>query len=74
MKKQPEKIFIKPAKDGAVVRIPERGNRQLKAEGEFVVPSNYWIRRLSHGDVKEATPPAPAKKNPGGGAGGSNNT
>ncbi len=59
-KQQPQKIFIQPAAKDLVVRIPERGNRQLKAEGEFVTPGTYWTRRLSHGDVKLATPPKKA--------------
>lgn len=43
------KIFIKPKGDMKVVK-PETA-LHLKAEGEYVEQSTYWLRRISDGDV-----------------------
>jgi hypothetical protein len=52
-----EKIFVKPAKVGAVVRHPEKPQHKLAQQGEWVVLSNQWRRYLRNGDVVEVTPP-----------------
>lgn len=43
------KICIKP-KDGLKIVKPETG-LHLKAEGEHVIQSTYWLKRLAEGDV-----------------------
>ena len=58
------KIKIKP-KDGLKVVHPD-SKRAIAAEGEEVVQSSYWLRRLADGDVllveqKEETKAQPAK-------------
>jgi hypothetical protein len=53
-------IFIKPATEGAVVRMPERAMRPLAATGEAVDNSFFWQRRLLHGDVVKADAEAAA--------------
>lgn len=52
-----EKIFVRPAKAGAVVRHPEKQQHKLAQEGEWVVCTNQWKRYLRNGDVVLATPP-----------------
>lgn len=42
------RIFVKPAPDKKV-RKPVNGH--LKAEGEWVNPESYWLRRINDGDV-----------------------
>ena len=42
-------ISIKPAK--ADVQVPKPDGSKLKAEGEIVKRSAYWVRRLNDGDV-----------------------
>ncbi|AZQ10162.1 DUF2635 domain-containing protein [Shewanella khirikhana] len=44
-------IFIKPAKSAVPVRKP--GGDYLKADGEKVERSAFWVRRLNDGDVIE---------------------
>ncbi|OPY15612.1 MAG: hypothetical protein A4E66_00016 [Syntrophus sp. PtaB.Bin001] len=51
----PDQMFLKPAKDGLLVRDPDTG-KALAAEGEYKPRSTYWIRRLKTGDVIAATP------------------
>jgi len=55
-----DKIFIKPAKAGAIVRHPET-MRPLAQEGEWVTDSTQWQRYLRHGDIVLADE-KPAKK------------
>lgn len=54
------RIFIKPApqpepKKGEEALPPRKVrkpvNGHLKAEGEWVNPESYWLRRISDGDV-----------------------
>ena len=52
--------FLKPAK-GLLVRL-EDCTRHLFAEGEHIVMSSYWRKRLRVADVTEAQPPKPAKE------------
>ena len=55
-----ETQYLKPAA-GMLVRL-EDATRHLFAEGENVVMSAYWRRRVRDGDVTEAKPPKPAKE------------
>ena len=58
-------MFIKPAA-GLKVRVD--AGRLLAEEGEEVVDSVYWQRRLRDGDVVLAEPPQqPSAGNPGAG-------
>lgn len=43
------KIFVKP-KSGMTVVKPETA-QHLSAEGEHVIQSSYWLRRIADGDV-----------------------
>ena len=52
--------FLKPGK-GLLVRL-EDATRHLFAEGEHVVMSTYWRRRVRDGDVTEAKPLKSAKE------------
>ena len=52
--------FLKPAR-GLLVRL-EDTSRHLFQEGENIIMSAYWRRRLRDGDVTEAKPPKPAKE------------
>lgn len=49
-------IFIKPAKDGLIVRDPIT-TRPLDAEGESKPRNKHWLRRLKDKDVVEAKRP-----------------
>jgi hypothetical protein len=59
------RIFVKPApqKDGSALKVRKLQNGHLAAEGEWVNPETYWLRRIADGDVVRATPAAakPAK-------------
>lgn len=57
-------LFIKPAKEGAVVRFPDNPARKLLAKGEKVEPGTYWTRRILDGSVvdPEAVKKAAAAK------------
>lgn len=56
-------MFVKPAPHPEVpeaqrkVRIPHT-HALLSNDGEEVPESAFWLRRLKHGDVVRATPPA----------------
>lgn len=54
-----EQIYLIP-KTGLRVVNPETG-RALPAEGAFVNPGSYWIRRVNDGDVSEGRPPRQPK-------------
>jgi hypothetical protein len=54
-------MFLKPAKEGLIVRHPET-KRPLRQEGEEVKKSSYWLRRLKEGSVIEASKKADFKK------------
>ncbi|MFT8785458.1 DUF2635 domain-containing protein [Gluconobacter oxydans] len=47
-------MFVKPA-DGRAVRWPG-SMRLLKATGENVSETSFWLLALHHGDVVEASP------------------
>lgn len=57
------KRFIKPAREGLLVRQPASG-RALPAEGAWVHWSGYWVRRKKEGSVVDAKPPTKAKAKP----------
>lgn len=46
-----ERLHLKPAQPGYIVRIPEAGFRKLPDEGEEVVVNAYWRQRLADADV-----------------------
>lgn len=50
-----ERLYIKPARKGLVVRDPET-MRPLAEGGEHKPRNSHWIRRLNDGDVVNATP------------------
>ncbi|MDP3611126.1 MAG: DUF2635 domain-containing protein [Rubrivivax sp.] len=54
------RIFIKPKTqaDGVTLKVRKPVNGHLRAEGEWVNPESYWLRRIKDGDVAEATTPA----------------
>jgi hypothetical protein len=47
------KINIKPKDKDTKVRMPEFGGRYLAEDGESVMVSTYWTRRLRTGEVVE---------------------
>jgi Protein of unknown function (DUF2635) len=51
------KIFVKPTKPGAVVRLPQNPTSQVPPEGAWVKRNAYWLRRLRDGSVIETDPP-----------------
>jgi hypothetical protein len=51
------RIFVKPAREGLIVRHPEKMKHVLAPEGEWVNRSNQWLRYIAHGDVIEVAPP-----------------
>lgn len=55
-----EKMFIKPSREGLVVRDPMLAMQPLPAEGAWKPCDSYWTRRLIAGDVVETAPPADA--------------
>jgi len=57
---QKSKRYIKPAREGLVVRQPKNG-RPLPAEGAEVDWSGYWVRLKAEGSIVEAKPPTKTK-------------
>jgi hypothetical protein len=53
-----KQLHLKPA-EGALVRHPD--GRRLADEGETVIDSPHWQRRLAAGDVVETKPAKAAK-------------
>jgi len=60
MKDQIQKLHLKPAREGLLVRHPQT-KRPLKKEGEEVNKSTYWLRRLKEGSVVEVNKKVEAK-------------
>lgn len=60
------RIFIKPKTqaDGVTLKVRKPVNGHLRAEGEWVNPESYWLRRIKDGDVVEATAPADSASAP----------
>ena len=64
-------MFLKPAKEGLIVRHPKT-KRPLNQGGEEVTKSTYWLRRIKDGSVIETkkaaaqTATAQPKKKDGG--------
>jgi len=54
-------MHVKPA-EGRAVRIPERANALMPAEGCEVPRNVYWTRRLAEGDVLEVKTATPKGK------------
>lgn len=52
-----KRIFVKPARQGLIVRHPEKMKHVLSQEGEWVTRNNQWLRYIAHGDVIEVAPP-----------------
>lgn len=48
-----ETFFIKPAREGLIVRDPVTG-APLNVDGEIKSRDAHWLRRLAAGDVVEA--------------------
>jgi len=44
-------MFVKPAKEGLIVRDPDEKYRPIPASGKQVKKNAYWLRRLRDGDV-----------------------
>ena len=61
MTTRPNRLFLRPAVPGAVVRDPHT-KRALPADGGGVEARSDGRRRLRDGDAAEATPPQPASK------------
>jgi len=53
-------MYVKPATPDLKVSDPERGGH-LPASGDEVPSTEYWRRRLTAGDVIDATPPRTGK-------------
>ncbi len=47
------KFTIKPSREGLKVPYPMSGTRFLSADGDSVLKSSYWIRRIMQGDAVE---------------------
>lgn len=61
MKKQKEKIYVKPA-EGKKVRLPASLNGALMPEEGMLVPDDsYWRRRQRGGDVIKCKAPTKPK-------------
>jgi len=58
-----DKRFVKPAREGLVVRHPRNG-RPLPDEGDWVEWNRYWARRLAEESVVKAEPPKKPKAKP----------
>lgn len=55
------RIFIKPTpqpEGQPALKVRKPVNGHLAAEGEFVNPESYWLRRIKDGDVVKADPSA----------------
>lgn len=60
----PEKVFLKPARPGLVVRDPAT-MEPLPDAGAYKSPSIYWKRRIREGSVILDDPPKNPKKTDG---------
>jgi len=50
VKKEQEKVFLKPGRPGLIVRDP-RTLKPLAEDGEEKPKTNYWLRRIRCGDA-----------------------
>jgi hypothetical protein len=52
-------MFVKPSKQGLVIRRPEikKGNNILPDMGADVPENSYWLRRLKSGEVVKVQSP-----------------
>jgi hypothetical protein len=62
-----EKIFVKPKEKVLVRNADKPGAPHIKADGEWVIPSQYIMRRMRDGDLLRATPPADPEAKPAAG-------
>lgn len=53
-------LFLKPGRDGLLVRDPVTG-KPLDPNGETKPRNSYWLRRISDGDAVKAKPTKSAK-------------
>lgn len=56
-----ERIYVKPANDKTIVRMPEKDFKHMPAAGAWVRRNAYYIRRMNEGSVVSAKPPAKVK-------------
>lgn len=55
------KLFLKP-KEGVLVRNADKpGHPHIKADGEWLKPTRYILRRMRDGDLIKSKPPEAAK-------------
>lgn len=52
-------VYLKPERPNLIVRKPDT-RLPLAADGEYVVMTAYWKRRLADGDVVRGKPPKSA--------------
>mgnify|MGYP001466192946 CR=1 FL=1 len=59
-----ERVFLKPARDGLLIRDPNN-RTTLPAEGAEVNLTRYYQRRINDGDVVIVQPAKSSKKSKG---------
>lgn len=57
-------IFVRPAREGLLVRNHQDKFRPLPEGGQFVEKDSTWTRRINSGDVIEGEPEKTAKPAP----------
>jgi hypothetical protein len=57
-----EPVFVRPARLGLKVPLPELPGHYLVDDGALVPPTSYWRRRLGDGDVVITVRPEPDKQ------------
>ena len=50
-------MYVKPAREGLIVRQPERNYQPLPSEGARVEVAAYWMAQIRDGAVVEIDPP-----------------
>jgi len=48
-------IYIKPAKEKTIIRMPEKQNQIMPAHGAQVEQNSFWLRRLKDKDVMKTS-------------------
>lgn len=54
-------IFVKPAREGLIVRRPERNYEPIPAGGASVPNNSYYLRRLEANEIVECERPVKTK-------------